>query len=159
MKTKEEELKILAKIEKLIQEAGGDDSYIGMAFAGACDDARDNIKWDMGCSYMDRYECKCKEAEDMERHLTDLVNEKDREILNLQNALEAATTAAESWKSRYDDQFERREAAEKDGCRILGELSEAKAGEEWEEARADQAELELMKLKAKLYDKMMEEGE
>jgi hypothetical protein len=159
MKTKEDELKILTKIEKLIQEAGGDDSYIGAAFAGACDDARENIKWDMACSYMDRYECKVAEAEKMERVLGDLVDEKDAEILKLQNELK-------STRERLDVTRENLHIAQDNAKRLtgerdsaLGELSEAKAGEEWEKVRADQAELQLLKLKAKLYDKMIEEGE
>lgn len=47
--TKAEELKILDKIEKLIQSAG-DDSYIAMTFAGIVDICRDNITNDFGDS-------------------------------------------------------------------------------------------------------------
>lgn len=159
MRTKEDELKILTKIEELIQEAGGDDSYIGAAFAGACDDARENIKCDAAFSYMDRYNCKVAEAEKMERVLGDLVDEKDREILKLQNDLV-------STRERLDVTRENLQIAQNNAKQLTGErdnalveLSEAKAGEEWEKARADQAELEMLKLKAKLYDKMIEEGE
>ena len=45
--TKSEELKILEKIEKLIQSAG-DDSYIAMTFAGIVDICRSNITNDFG---------------------------------------------------------------------------------------------------------------
>ena len=47
--TKAEKLKILEKIEKLIQSAG-DDSYIAMTFAGIVDICRDNITNDFGDS-------------------------------------------------------------------------------------------------------------
>lgn len=47
--TKKEELQALKKIEKILAEAG-EDSYIGMAFAGCCKIALDNIENDFGNS-------------------------------------------------------------------------------------------------------------
>ena len=49
MMTKQEERAALAKIEKIIK-AAGPDSYIGMAFAGCCEIAADNIENDFGNS-------------------------------------------------------------------------------------------------------------
>lgn len=47
MMTKQEEREALKKIEKIIK-AAGPDSYIGMAFAGCCEIAADNIENDFG---------------------------------------------------------------------------------------------------------------
>lgn len=159
MKTKEEELKILAKIEKLIQEAGGEESYIGMAFEGVCEDARDNIKWDMGCSYLQRYNHTLQQLEDRETELIDQVEAKEREILKLQKELDLANRNLEIVKGNEAAKDETLNEALEQIKEMGANLAEAKAGEEWEKARADQAGLELLKLKAKLYDKMMEEGE
>lgn len=49
MMTKQEERQALAKIEKILN-AAGPDSYIGMAFAGCCKIALDNIENDFGNS-------------------------------------------------------------------------------------------------------------
>jgi hypothetical protein len=49
MMTKQEEREALAKIQKIIK-AAGPDSYIGMAFAGCCEIAADNIENDFGNS-------------------------------------------------------------------------------------------------------------
>lgn len=49
MMTKQEERQALKKIEKILAEAG-EDSYIGMAFAGCCKIALENIENDFGNS-------------------------------------------------------------------------------------------------------------
>ena len=53
MTTKQQEREILAKIEKLIKSAG-EDSYIGAAFTGCVDLARDNIENDFCQNFPDR---------------------------------------------------------------------------------------------------------
>ena len=53
MMTKQQEREILAKIEKLIKSAG-EDSYIGTAFTGCVDLARDNIENDFCQNFPDR---------------------------------------------------------------------------------------------------------
>lgn len=62
--TKQEERQTLAKIEKLIA-AAGEDSYIGMAFAGCVQMAKDNIENDFGNS-MQEYANSCKRRRDEE---------------------------------------------------------------------------------------------
>lgn len=57
--TKQEERQTLAKIEKLIASAGAD-SYIGMAFAGCVEMARDNIENDFGNSMQESL-IRCRE--------------------------------------------------------------------------------------------------
>lgn len=63
MMTKQEELVALAKIEKLVK-AAGPDSYIGMAFAGCCEIAADNIKNDFGNSPKAKIESLEKELKE-----------------------------------------------------------------------------------------------
>ena len=49
MTTKEQELKALEKIKKIVEELG-EDSYIGMALDGCFEIAEDNINNDSACS-------------------------------------------------------------------------------------------------------------
>lgn len=60
--TKEQELKALEKIKKIV--AGlGENSYIGMAFEGCFEIAEDNIGNDFGCSMKQRAESSEAKAE------------------------------------------------------------------------------------------------
>lgn len=62
MMTKQEERAALTKIEKIIK-AAGPDSYIGMAFAGCCEIAADNIENDFGNSLQHTAETWMSNAE------------------------------------------------------------------------------------------------
>ena len=63
MMTKQEEREALKKIEKIIK-AAGPDSYIGMAFAGCCEIAADNIESDFGNSPKAKIEALEKELKE-----------------------------------------------------------------------------------------------
>lgn len=71
MATKEQELKALAKIKKIVEELG-ENSYIGTAFEGCFEVAEDNIGNDFACSMKQR-------AESAEKAL-DKANEKIAEL-------------------------------------------------------------------------------
>ena len=55
MTTKAQELKTLEQIRKLV-EGLGDNSYVGMAFEGCFEVAKENIQNDWGCSLKQRAE-------------------------------------------------------------------------------------------------------
>lgn len=75
--TKQEEREALKKIEKIIK-AAGPDSYIGMAFAGCCEIAADNIENDFGNSPVARIAFLEKElsAEKQKYHYLEKENER-----------------------------------------------------------------------------------
>lgn len=54
--TKEQERKALEKIRKIVEEIGGAESYIGMAFEGCFEIAEENIENDFACSMKQRAE-------------------------------------------------------------------------------------------------------
>lgn len=60
--TKEQELKALEKIKKIVADLG-ENSYIGMAFEGCFEIAEDNIGNDFGCSMKQRAESSETKAE------------------------------------------------------------------------------------------------
>lgn len=55
MTTKEQELKALAQIKKIVESLGAD-SYIGTAFEGCFEIAEENIENDFACSMKQRWE-------------------------------------------------------------------------------------------------------
>ena len=71
--TKEQELKALAKIKKIVEELG-ENSYIGMAFEGCFEIAEGNIGNDFGCSMKQRAEAAEKKLETAELDNRDLRN-------------------------------------------------------------------------------------
>ena len=78
MMTKQEERQALKKIEKILAEAG-EDSYIGMAFAGCCKIALDNIENDFGSSLQESLRTA---NENLEReHEMRLRKQKETELL------------------------------------------------------------------------------
>ena len=88
MTTKEQERKTLERIKKMVEEIGGAESYIGMAFEGCFELAERNIDEDAGYSHK-------QHAESISRHLEQVRGE-----------LEQARAAAL-------EEHRRREAAEK----------------------------------------------
>ena len=82
MMTKQEERAALAKIEKIIK-AAGPDSYIGMAFAGCCEIAADNIENDFGESMQARVFAREKELREVKEIL--YREQKDNELLRSAN--------------------------------------------------------------------------
>lgn len=77
MMTKQEEREALKKIEKIIK-AAGPDSYIGMAFAGCCEIAADNIENDFGESMQARVAAREKELREVKEMLYRAEKENER---------------------------------------------------------------------------------
>lgn len=137
--TKAEELKILEKIEKLIE---GTD-YIATAFDGVIEDARTNIENDWGCSYRDRYEgMETKWELEVEARVKaeDRVSELEAENEHMANALERWQRSCEAECERYE--------------KLKAERNELQ--KEWHDKGVELAKLkrENIELKAKLYDMM-----
>lgn len=99
MMTKQEERAALAKIEKIIK-AAGPDSYIGMAFAGCCEIAADNIENDFGESMQARVHAREKELREVKEML--YREQKDNERLQL---------AAERFEQKNNDLRDQLKAA------------------------------------------------
>jgi len=153
MTTKEQERKVLAQVRKLV-DGLGEDSYVGTAFEGCWEIAEQNIENDWACSMKDRAESaerklnalELRYKQDMERmtatkeHLEKSRNEaQEKAAQNFQEALKQAdkarTLEAMIRESEQAGMEQMAAQAEKDG-----EIEELK--------------LEIMKLKARLFDLM-----
>ena len=135
MTTKEQERKALEKIKAIIAELDSD-GYVATAFEGCIEDAETNIEYDWACSMKER-------AETAEREL-DLEREK---IAKLQNEIDGLKTINHNLNTELNKAH--------DDCKNYYDC----CMENWnnfreQEDRAEALELEVIKLKAKLYDYM-----
>lgn len=131
--TKDEEFKALEKIKKIVEELG-EDSYIGAAFEGCFEVAADNIRNDFMCSMKQRWQSAEKKAEKYSQELKERDNQieqRKKEIKGLESDRDALTKKSESLSDN--------------NTKLWNQYGECRE-------RVEQAEMEIMKLKAKLYD-------
>ena len=128
MMTKQQEREALERIKNILADAGAD-SYIGMAFAGCVEDAESNIENDWALSMAGRWQSAEQKLEAVKAEADGLRAELDRCNARIAELTEAAQTL-NSWRSDEHTALERAQG------------------------RADAAEAEIIRLKAKLYDFM-----
>lgn len=152
MTTKDQERKALEQIRKIV-EGLGDDSYIGTAFEGCFEIAEENIENDWACSMKERAEAAGKNVE--------LARKKYEEV---KAKLDQAEEWNEGWHRKCDAMQETinkmqeridqkdEELHEEKVARGLTEVDRIKTDDEIKNLKA-----EIIKLKAKLYDLIVEE--
>lgn len=136
--TKQQERDTLEKIRKMVEQLGPD-SYLATAFEGCFDLAAENIDNDRACSMADRARSAEKRVAELEDKLSEaahaaahaVAEEKDAEIAKLKDQLKQTQETAR-WNGQRCDE-------------------EATAAGEAQH-RAEAAEVEVIQLKAKLYD-------
>lgn len=144
--TKEQERKALEKIRKIVEDLGGADSYIGMAFEGCFEIAEENIENDFACSMKQRAESAEKENSDLREKLAEAREDegiKDTKIENLEAHVEQLETRRDELLKQVSDGAD----ATIQNWNMFRE----------QEDRAEVAEAEIVKLKAKLYDLLVKE--
>lgn len=151
MVTKEQERKALEQIKKIVDSLGAD-SYIATAFDGCFEDARENIENDFALCMKDRYETERKRAKDLQKEVdrlkADLRKEKEvgeelgKAIKKTQEQENATVQMIES----------ERDALKCQVADLLDRESELVSLRDDAECRAEVAEAEIIRLKAKLYD-------
>lgn len=148
--TKQQERDALAKIRQIVDTLGPE-SYLATAFEGCFDLAAENIENDWGCSMADRVRRAEKRAAELEDKLTESV--KDYEAAHAAAHAVAEEKNAEIAKLKAQ-LTKMQETAHWNGQRCDEEATAA--GEA--QRRAEAAEAEVIRLKAKLYDYMIREG-
>lgn len=150
--TKEQEHKALEQIRKIVDELG-EGSYVGTAFEGCFEIAEDNIGNDFACSMKQRAESARKEVETMEtknRLLQKTISDMQKQVESLEAQKEHFQETNMELKKQLDVVGEQNRQFVKDRTDIWNKFREA-------EERADAAEQEIVRLKAKLYDFMCQE--
>jgi chromosome segregation ATPase len=145
MTSKDQERKALEQIRKIVA-ALGEESYIGKAFEGCFEIASDNIDNDFWNSYKDTIAGLRKTIDDKRNELfmvDEELNEMRKRAEFAESQFNMTQKTADNWCAKYH------EAADS-------------AKENWnkfreQEDKVEALELELVKLKAKLYDMMVGE--
>lgn len=148
--TKQQERDTLEKIRKMIEQLGPD-SYLAAAFEGCFDLAAENIDNDWACSMADRARRAEKRAAELEDKLAESVKDYEAAHATAHAIAEEKNAEIAKLKARVQELLE----DSKRGCESIGEMA-GRAGEA--QRRAEAAEAEVIRLKAKLYDYMIKEG-
>ncbi|MCJ7861215.1 MULTISPECIES: hypothetical protein [unclassified Blautia] len=131
--TKDEEFKALEKMRKIV-EGLGEDSYIGTAFEGCFEVAEDNIRNDFLCSMRQRWLSAEKETEKFSQEL----KERDNQIEQLKKEINGLESDREALTKRC-------ESLSDNNTKLWNQYREC-------QEKVEPAEMEIMQLKAKLYD-------
>lgn len=145
MATKEQERKALEQIVKIV-ESLGENSYIAMAMQGMVEDARENIENDFGLSMKDRVEDEKKKLAIREGQLDKMA----KELITLRKEKESALAQLQQVTEERTDLWRRLRETEQTGMENLDRLTVLR---DMCKAQEDQ----ILRLKAKLYDFMVNE--
>lgn len=147
MATKAQERAALEKIRKIV-EGLGEESYIGHAMDGVFEDAEQNIENDFWNSYRNRYEymnVQCEKAENDLVKANERAKEAERRQKMAEGLLQTKTEEAEHWFNLYNTVKTNADTAKLEAHNSAAEL----------QRKVEEQELEIIKLKAKLYDMMV----
>ena len=151
--TKDQEREALEKI-KAILDTLGLDSYVGTAFEGCLEIAEENIENDFAFSMKQRVEAAVVENS----RLKERVKELEDKLAESEKDYEAAHAAAHLVADEKDAEIQRLKTQVQELSEKLASAEEAleDANEEAgsAEARSGDAQAEIVRLKAKLYDYM-----
>lgn len=147
MATKAQERAALEKIRKIV-DGLGEESYIGHAMDGVFEDAEQNIENDFWNSYRNRYEymnVQYEKAEDDLVKANERAKEAERRQKMAEGLLQTKTEEAEHWFNLYNTVKTNADTAKLEAHNSAAEL----------QRKVEEQELEIIKLKAKLYDMMV----
>lgn len=149
MTTKEQERKVLAQIKKLV-DGLGKDSYIGTAFEGCWEIAEQNIENDWACSMKDRAETAEKKLETIEQKYEHLIGVKNHLEKRLNEAQEQAANIFQDTLNHA----QRKRELEDEISKKCDEMAALRSDNAELAEMLKQKDLEIMKLKARLFDLM-----
>lgn len=147
--TKAQERETLEKIKAMIDELGPN-SYLKTAFSGCYEVAEENIDMDAAFSLKGRAEL----AEGRVKDLEDQITEGKRQIALLERELANEKAKAQSTDAGIEELFRENEKHKTALSQMGKALDEARAATGDAQRRAEEAEAQVVQLKAKLYDYM-----
>ena len=153
-KTKNEEYEALIQIRKILKDFDPEDTYIGKAFEGCVQQAKENIDNDWMFSYRSRYENRDRDAAKLDEILTkttDKLRESEEARVDLVKELNQKNDTI----ARYIDVVQ---GKDREISRLNGEKAAAytdlEGRLEAEKAQSLYLRQTVLELKAKLYDMM-----
>lgn len=145
MATKQEERTALEQIRLIIESVGGSDSYIGQAFKGCLDMAASNIENDFWNSYKDALDY-------MKKNLESELESERKKVNDLKSQVKQYEIAEKNYDVIIRTRTDRMN-------RYQEQVKELTVNNIALGGKVKTLEQENMRLKAKLYDMMVEEGE
>ncbi|MBQ7850440.1 MAG: hypothetical protein IJ175_02315 [Clostridia bacterium] len=157
-KTKAEEYEALIQIRKILKDFDPEDTYIGKAFEGCVEQAKENIDNDWMLSFRSRYENRDRDAAKLDEILTkttDKLRESEEARVDLVKELNQKNDTI----ARYIDVVQ---GKDREISRLNGVINNKDAAYTDLEGRLEEVQNDtrqtILELKAKLYD-MMTAGE
>lgn len=154
-KTKAEEYEALIQIRRILKDFDPEDSYIGKAFEGCVEQAKQNIDNDWMFSFRSRYENRDRDAAKLDEILTK-TTDKLRESEEARVDLVKELNQKDDTIARYIDVVQGKDR-EISRLKVVRDETykdlEDKLEEEHQKLEKSQAE--IIRLKAKLYDMIM----
>ncbi len=154
--TKEQERATLEKIKAMVAELGPD-SYLKTAFSGCYEVAEENIDMDAAFSLKGRAELAEGRVKDLENEIKDLedqINEGKRQVALLEREIANEKAKAQSTDAGIEELFQKNEEYKTALSQMSKALDEAHSATGDAQRRAEEAEAQVVQLKAKLYDYM-----
>ena len=150
MTTKETERKALEQIRKIV-EGLGENSYIGTAFEGCFEDAEENIENDFACSMKQRKEAAEAANDELKKKIAAL----EWKIKTDSDHMECQRIELEEKDKAMTTRGDRIEALSKQLNEACDKAVEHEATILEIKEREQQYKMEILELKAKLYDLMV----
>ena len=154
--TKAQERETLEKIKAMVEELGPN-SYLKTAFTGVYEVAEENIDMDAAFSLKGRAELAEGQVKDLRNEIEDLedqINEGKRQIALLERELANENAKAQSTNAGIEELFREMEKHKTALSQMGKALDEARSATGDAQRRAEEAEAQVVQLKAKLYDYM-----
>lgn len=143
--SKDQERDALKKIQNIIKGLGSD-SYVAAAFDGCIEMAEDNINDDFANSYKGIAEA----AQKREREANEVIKSKDNVIKDLE-------AERDKYKKRFEEMGERYKQTSDDLYQRTSDNKMLSEKIEYLENELEKPKLEIMKLKAKIYDLLIQQ--
>ena len=151
--TKEQERQTLAKIDKIIKEAGPD-SYIGTTFAGIVEQAEENITNDWGICPVKDLETANEKIDSLKRSMDAVKIQADAAIKSLEDENKSISDKLEQVHGWYEQQKKRNTELLKEIEDASGDIDKYLDKQHADKNEIEALQAEIITLKAKLYDLM-----
>lgn len=149
-KTKAEEYEALSLIRGILKDFSPEDTYVGKAFEGCVELAKENIDNDWMFSFRSRYENRDRDAAKLDEILTKTTDKLRKseearvDLVRELNQKDDAIARLEDAKNQLRGELDQRDSSRQE---LLGRISDAKT-------EIGDLKQTILELKAKLYDMM-----
>ena len=121
MTSKQKELNAIEQIRKIVEDVGGENSYIGMAMGLMLNIAEDNIKCDFGTCLMDNLTARAEEK------VQDKIDDLKRKAQDMSDARDSITIMYNELMDKHIAMEHAMKETEEENQMLRGEITSLKA--------------------------------